>query len=104
VRSIIEGFKGQGFKGSKRFQESDLSLFLNHRFVVVDLPAVSEASWAARLAHLCDGVVLVVGAERSRWEAVNRAKEQLVNSNANVLGVVLNKRRFHIPEWLYRTL
>jgi len=45
-----------------------------------------------------------VEAERSRWEVVQRTKELLVKSNANVLGVVINKRRFYIPKWLYRTL
>ena len=75
-----------------------------YHFVVVDVPALNDASSAARLASLCDGVVLVVEAERLRWEVAQRAKEQLIKSNANVLGVVLNKRRFHIPEWLYQTL
>lgn len=80
------------------------SMKKNYRFVVLDLPAISEASWAIRLASLCDGVCLVVEAERSRWEVVDRVREQLVKSNANLLGVVLNKRKMHIPEWLYRTL
>ena len=75
-----------------------------YRFVVIDVPALSNASFAARLASLCDGVILVVEAEQLRWEVAQRAKEQLVKSNANVLGVVLNKRRFHVPGWLYRTL
>jgi capsular exopolysaccharide synthesis family protein len=75
-----------------------------YRFVVVDLPSVTEASWAARLASLCDGVVLVVEAERSRREVVQRVKEQLVESKASVLGVVINRRRFRIPGWLYRRL
>ena len=75
-----------------------------YRFIVLDLPAVNELSWTIRLARLCDGVCLVVEAERSRWEVVDRTKEQLLRSNANVLGVILNKRKLHIPEWLYRTL
>jgi capsular exopolysaccharide synthesis family protein len=75
-----------------------------YRFLVIDIPALNEASSATRVASLCDGVVLVVEAERSRWEVIQRAKEELVKSNANVLGVVLNKRRFPIPGWLYQTL
>jgi capsular exopolysaccharide synthesis family protein len=75
-----------------------------YRYVVIDVPALSEASSAARLASLCDGVVLVVEAERLRWEVAQRAREQLLNLEANVLGVALNKRRFYIPGWLYRTL
>jgi capsular exopolysaccharide synthesis family protein len=94
---------------SEIFGSDDLRKLLNsmkknYRFVVLDLPAVNEASWAIRLACLCDGVCLVVEAERSRWEVVDRVREQLVRSNANLLGVVLNKRKLHIPQWLYRTL
>ncbi len=80
------------------------SIKKDYRFVVIDLPSVNEASWAVRLARLSDGVGLVVEAERSRWEVVQRTKELLEQSNANVLGVVINKRRFYIPRWLYRTL
>jgi len=80
------------------------SMKRNYRFVLVDLPAVNEAGWAIRIARLCDGVCLVVEAERSRWEVVDRVREQLIKSDTNLLGVVLNKRKLHIPEWLYRTL
>jgi len=89
---------------SDRFTKLLNSVKGRYRFVVIDVPALNGASSAARLAGLCDGVVLVVEAERLRWEIAQRVKEQLVRSNANVLGVVLNKRRFHIPSWLYRTL
>ena len=96
--NLSEMFDSEGFTNLLNSVKKD------YRFVVIDLPAVNEASWAVRLARLCDGVGLVVEAERSRWEVVQRTKELLVNSNANVLGVVINKRRFYIPEWLYRTL
>ena len=75
-----------------------------YRFVVFDIPAVSEDSSAVHLASLVDGVILVVEAERVRWQVAQRAKERLLEAKANVLGVVLNKRRFPVPGWLYRTL
>lgn len=96
--NLSELFDSDGFTNLLNSIKKDYS------FVVVDLPAVNEASWTARLARLCDGVGLVVEAERSRFEVVQKTKELLVKSKANVLGVVINKRRFHIPAWLYRTL
>ena len=89
---------------SNAFSKLLKSIPNRYRFVVIDVPAAREVSWAVPLASLCDGVVLVVEAERLRWEVAQNTKEQLLNSKANVLGVVLNKRRFHIPEWLYQTL
>lgn len=72
-------------------------------FVILDMPCFGTPSFS-RLANLMDGVVLVVEAERVRRHVVGRVKDQLVEANANLLGVVLNKRRFPIPNWLYRRL
>ena len=80
------------------------SMKKDYRHVVFDMPAMKEARSSARLASLCDGVVLVIEAERLRWEVLLEAKAQLLKWNANTVGVVLNKRRFPIPEWLYRML
>lgn len=74
------------------------------RFVVIDMPAMDQASFVPRLSSLCDDVIMVVEAERLRWEVIRRAKEQLIKARASILGVVLNKRRFYIPAWLYQTL
>ena len=89
---------------SDRFTKQLDSMKKPYHFVVIDLPAVSQTSIVPRLASLCDGVIIVVEAERLRWEVVQRMKERLVKAQADVLGVVLNKRRFPIPSWLYRTL
>jgi capsular exopolysaccharide synthesis family protein len=80
------------------------SIKKNYRHVIFDMPAMKENHLSARLASLCDAVVLVVEAERLRWEVLLEAKAQLLKWNANMIGVVLNKRRFPIPEWLYQML
>lgn len=89
---------------SHKFTEMLNSMKKRYHFVVIDIPPLNEVSSAARLASLCDGTVLVVAAERLRREVMQRAKAQLVESNANILGIVLNKRRFYVPGWLYRRL
>lgn len=81
---------------SDRFSKRLSSIKEPYRFVVIDLPAVSQTSIVPRLASLCDGVIIVVEAERLRWEVVQRVKERLVKAEADVLGVVLNKRRFRM--------
>jgi len=75
-----------------------------YRFVVLDLPALSEDGFALPLASLADGVIWVVEAGRLRWQVAQRTKERLLEAKANLLGVVLNKRRFPVPGWLYKTL
>lgn len=80
------------------------SLRSNYDLTIFDLPEATKAGTSLALASVLDGVVFVVEAERVRWEVASRVQELLLRSGANVLGVVLNKRRFHIPNWLYRTL
>jgi Mrp family chromosome partitioning ATPase len=59
---------------------------------------------AMAVAGKADGVVLVVDAERTRWPIALSAKETIERSGGTVLGVVLNRRRYPIPESIYRWL
>jgi Mrp family chromosome partitioning ATPase len=68
-------------------------------FVVVDLPAV-ESSLCFVAAGLLNGVLLVMEAERTRGHVAARAKQRLIDANANLLGVILNKHPQHVPSWL----
>ncbi|OHB64502.1 MAG: hypothetical protein A2Y76_01390 [Planctomycetes bacterium RBG_13_60_9] len=90
--------------GSDRLAKAIGEMRKPYRFILVDMPATSDMSSTARIASTCDGVILVVEAERLRWEVVQREKEQLEKWRANIVGVVLNKRRYPIPGWLYRAL
>ncbi len=74
----------------------------NH--IVVDLPSLRDNAAVTLLTKLMDRVVLVVEAERTRWEVVSGARDRLIEAGADSIGVVLNKRRFHVPEWVYRRL
>jgi Mrp family chromosome partitioning ATPase len=73
-------------------------------FVLIDIPAILPYGDAALLAHLTDGAVLVVGSNRTRRESARMAKESLETASVLILGAVLNKRLFPIPEAIYRKL
>jgi capsular exopolysaccharide synthesis family protein len=75
-----------------------------YRVVVFDTAPVIECTAAARLAALADGAILVIEAERQRREAAQRATDLLTDAGARILGAVLNKRRYYIPEFLYNRL
>ncbi|HEY2733887.1 MAG TPA: hypothetical protein VGI70_07880 [Polyangiales bacterium] len=76
----------------------------NFELVILDLPPVSESVIGPALAKAVDGVIMVVEAERTRSQSVRAAHRTLQMYGGNVLGVVLNKRRFHIPDFIYRRL
>jgi Mrp family chromosome partitioning ATPase len=71
--------------------------------VVWDLPPAAGRMPAAEFAPHLDGLVLVVEAERTPEDVVRRAADRLAR-NARLLGIVLNKRPAHVPDWLGRFL
>lgn len=72
--------------------------------VILDTPAVLVSPLALALAPTADGVILVVEAERTRAAVAEAARDALRAGGANLLGVVFNKRRYHVPKALYDRL
>ncbi|HUG69114.1 MAG TPA: CpsD/CapB family tyrosine-protein kinase [Pirellulaceae bacterium] len=72
--------------------------------IVLDLPPFNEIDELFHASQRADGILLVLEAERIHRQAAQRMKRQLEQVNAKLLGVVLNKRNNHVPEWLYRRL
>jgi protein-tyrosine kinase len=72
--------------------------------VIVDTPSTLTDDTALSAAAQCDGILLVVQAEQTRWEIAQEAQARLRRAGAKFLGVVLNRRTYPIPEFLYRWL
>jgi protein-tyrosine kinase len=79
---------------------------LRQRFdlVLVDSPAIISSSDCLAICGKVDGVVLVVEADNTRWPVAEATKEGITKAGGNVLGMVLNKREYYIPEAIYRRL
>lgn len=73
-------------------------------FVIVDAPPLAQYSDAIALGKLSDGLVLILEAGSTRREVARIAIENVRASRVQVLGAVLNKRTFPIPERIYRKL
>lgn len=72
--------------------------------VVIDAPSAAASPLGVLLAPRADQVILVVEAERTRRAVVLSLQKKLEAGGAKVAGVVLNKRRRHLPRWLYERL
>lgn len=70
-------------------------------YVICDGSAIFSSSDASLIAAHFDGVVVVVECEHTRWEVGQDAKERLAKAGGRILGVVLNKRQFYIPQAFY---
>lgn len=90
-----------GSEGMRHFVDETGDLY---RHVLIDCPPVLDHSEVSVLGALCEGVVLVIRAHRTRREVVQRTLSVMKGARCRVLGVVLNQRRYPIPEFLYRRL
>ena len=73
-------------------------------FVLIDAPPLTRYSDAIGLGQMTDGLILVLEANSTRREAALQVAEGLRAANIRILGAVLNKRTFPIPETLYNKL
>jgi len=65
----------------------------------------SAVSWLTpRIAQSCDGLVLILTANKTRRLVAAQIKEQLAKARIPLLGTVLAERRLPVPEGLYRRL
>jgi protein-tyrosine kinase len=79
---------------------------LRKRFdvIVVDSPPGGSSPIGFALCRTVDGVIIVLEAEKTRWPVVVSTKKRILQNGGTILGVVLNKRKYHIPDWVYRRL
>jgi len=73
-------------------------------WVLFDAPPLNSYNDAISLAMKTDGVVLVVEAEKTRWEVAQKVRRQLDEGGIRILGAILNRRRMYIPDWAYNRL
>lgn len=89
--------------------QSRLSVYLDnlrreYRYVLIDCPSLKETEHAVVLAPLVDGIVVVVEANRTHKEQLLYTERTLESAGGRILGHVLNKRTYAIPEWLHRKM
>ena len=73
-------------------------------YIVIDSPPLNAYSDGVAVGQLSDGLVLVLEANSTRREAAAKVVEDLRAAKIKILGAVLNKRTFPIPEALYNLL
>jgi capsular exopolysaccharide synthesis family protein len=89
---------------SPRFEGFWANLKLKFELILVDSPPLTVSPDALALASKVDGVVLVVEAEKTKWRTARYVREQIERVGGNILGIVFNKRRYYIPQAIYKYL
>jgi len=72
--------------------------------ILIDCRSLHASADAAVLSSSVDGVVVVVEAGQARREEILNAQRTIETAGGKFLGFVLNRRRYPVPEWLYKRL
>ncbi len=90
--------------GSNGFDQFLKRMSDGYDYVVLDAPPLLGIPECRVLCAKVNGVVLVIESGRTRRQVALSAKKQLEEAGGKLLGVVLNRRRYYIPEFISRRL
>ena len=72
-------------------------------YLIIASPVFSS-SQARIISVKVDGVVLVILSGKTRRQIVMKAKEAIEAAGGKLFGIVLNRRKYYIPQWIYKRL
>ena len=93
-----------GFFGSDRFVAFLSKMRRNFDYVILDGPPVISSPESLVIGAKVDGIILILVSGKTRRSVALKAKKEIERSGGNFLGMVLNKRKYHIPKWIYKRL
>lgn len=74
----------------------------DYRLVLFDLPCADQLHQTVLLARRLEQVLLVIRAESTRSRDAQRIADRLTEDGVPLSGVVLNRSRSYVPNWLKR--
>ena len=115
VKTVDEGVLDVVTVGKRRgaditqplFNSERMSTFIRaaremYDFVIVDTSAVLEAPETPIICTYATGTVIVVQSGKTKREVVKRAMMTIEKLGGKFLGTVLNRKKYYIPEFIYR--
>jgi len=89
---------------SDRFEEKLKMMSEKFDCVILDAPPVNSSVETKVMSKKVDGVILVIESGKTRSPVAIKAKRELEEAGANIVGVILNRRKHYIPEWIYKRI
>ena len=96
--------RGNWRAAQHRISTSVTLLRQRYRYVLIDTPSLKEGSQALSIAPLVDGTILVVEANRTKRDQIAYAEQAIRAAKGRLLGLILNKRTYPIPQRLHAKL
>jgi hypothetical protein len=93
------------WEGSWQYRRECIQLLRSEfEHTIVDCPSLEESGDLLSVAPFVDGIILVIEANRTRREQPRQAEQHILAAGGKLLGHILNKRTYSVPQWLYRRL
>ena len=77
---------------------------LREKFDLILIDSSSDNLEAMDYCRNVDGVILILEAGKTRRKTAENIKKKIIASGATLLGGVLNKRKYYIPDFIYKRL
>lgn len=72
--------------------------------ILIDSSPAASSPDTMAIARYADGVIMVIEADKTKRRMAETVVNRLTRNGSNLLGVVLNRRKFHIPDCIYQKL
>ena len=83
------------------FNELIKTIQVGYDHVFIDMGSLRHCPVANNIFSLFDGAIFIVACESTKWEVAQNEKNKLESAGVNLLGTIMNKRKYYIPRWLY---
>ncbi len=81
-----------------------LTLRFAFDYVLLDCRSLNTSGDVSIIAPETDGIILVVEADSTKRDQIRAAKQSIETADGNLVGFILNKRQYPVPNWLYKRL
>jgi len=105
--ALLSGGRQEAVQHEASASKRDLWINIRKQFddmIVIDSAPVDTSDEGLELCAVVDGVVIVVEAEKTRFQVISNLRDRITHSGGNLLGMVFNKQRYYLPKWAYSRL
>jgi hypothetical protein len=90
------------WRANRNYRKQAIDLLRNRfSYILLDCPSLKESKDILGLTTLVDGIVLVVEANKTSKNQLDHLERSITHAGGNILGSLLNKRTYPIPNWLW---
>ncbi len=115
IRTVEEGMLDIVTTGPRRgaditqplFNSEKMATFIKatremYEYVLIDTSAILDAPETPIIGSYATGTVMVVQSGKTKREVIKRAMLTVEKLGGKLLGTVLNRKKYYIPEFIYR--